>query len=62
MQSSAPSSEWDDDAVTSLAILQGWEVVRDGACWHLYRPFDAYAVDTFYGDSTAQVLQFLAKT
>lgn len=60
MQSTAPSSDWSDDAVTSLAILQGWEVVRDGPCWYLYRPLDKHAVNTFYGDSVAQVLHFLA--
>jgi hypothetical protein len=62
MQSTAPSSEWDDDAIAMLAEYAGWHVVRDGTAWHFSRLHDEWAVDTLYAETREEALQLLSKS
>jgi hypothetical protein len=61
MQSAAPSSEWDDDAITMLAEYAGWSVLQHGNAWQFYRlTEDGGAFDTAYAESKEEALNFLA--
>ncbi len=61
MQSEAPSSEWDDDAVTALALMQGWNIMRDGPLWTFSRLLDDYAVEVIHAESRQEALYHLSR-
>jgi hypothetical protein len=62
MQSTAPSSEWDDDAVIVLAQLQGWNIMRLADTWYFTRPIPGaeHGAETRYAANKQEALKALA--
>ena len=60
MQSAAPSSEWDDDAITMLAEYAGWSVLRIHGEWHFQRPLDEFAFEVIHADTDKEALYYLS--